>query len=121
MFEKSQPQSDSGAPPDAGYEDSIRKFERDWLAGRRPVLDDYLAASPTSSGLLIELAQIDLEFRIKAGQPTRAADYLARYPELASDADAAADLIASEFDLRRRMEPALTFEAVVSSYPQYLE
>ena len=122
MSEMPQSQSDPGARPDTGYEDRIRQFERDWLAGRRPVLDDYLAdSSPPPTDLLIELAQIDLEFRIKAGQPTRAADYLVRYPQLAADVNVAADLIASEFDLRRRIDPALTFEAFASDYPQYLE
>jgi len=111
---------DLTAPPDSGHEDCIRRFERDWLAGRRPSLDDYLSGEQAHE-LLVELAQIDLEFRIKAGLPTRAGDYLARYPQLAADPDVAADLIASEFDLRRRGEPALSFDAVASDYPQYLE
>ena len=125
MSESPRPEHDLTAPepaPDLADEDRLRQFERDWLAGRRPVLDDYLAGSSAGShGLLVELAQIDLEFRIKAGEPTRAGDYLARYPQLAADLDVAADLIASEFDLRRRNEPTLSFNAVASNYPQYLE
>jgi predicted ATPase len=110
-------------PPDPGgptHEDLIRQFERDWLAGRWPPLEEYLGdpADPAHE-LLVELAHIDLEFRIKAGQAARAADYLARFPQLAADSAAAADLVATEYELRRRADPDLEFDAVASRYPQY--
>jgi predicted ATPase len=106
--------------PGAGFEDLVRQFERDWQAGRAPPLDDYLdgAASP-SHELLVELAHVDLEFRIKTGATARAADYLTRYPQLAADPDAAADLVATEYQLRHRDDPGLTFDAVASDYPAY--
>ena len=116
-----RPEPDPVAPPDA-FEDCIRQFEHDWLAGQQPALEEYLAGSDTlSHNLLVELAHIDQEFRIKAGQPTRAADYLARFPQLAADQDVAADLIAAEFELRRRSDPALSFDDIVARYPQYQE
>src|SRR6476469_1107621 len=84
-----------------GHEDRIRQFERDWVAGRRPALDDYVAGRPPGSpDLLVELVHIDLEFRLKAGEPARAADYLSRYSQLAADPDLAADLITTEYELR---------------------
>src|SRR5829696_7585784 len=91
--------------PGAGFEDLIRQFERDWQAGREPALDDYLNAGDSAHELLVELAHIDLEFRLKSGHPARAADYLRRYPQLATDEEAAADLIATEYQLRRSRVP----------------
>ena len=80
-------------PPTA--EARIRQFERDWLAGRAPTLDAYLSATGRDD-LLLELVHVDLEFRLKAGEPVRAADYLARYPELAADPEAVRGLAAAE-------------------------
>jgi hypothetical protein len=111
----------SGDPTRTWEEDRILQFERDWLAGRRPALDDYLrgATGPALHRLLIELVHVDLEFRLKAGADTRPADYLARYPELAADGEAAAELIVAEYELRRRIDPGLPFDTVAADYPQY--
>src|SRR5687768_9140170 len=84
----------SGVSADTRHEGRILLFEKEWLAGRAPALDDYLGPEPALH-LLVELAHIDLEFRLKAGASARAADYLARYPRLAADPDAAAELIAA--------------------------
>src|SRR4051794_28014488 len=94
------------SPPDVvdpQREGLIRLFERAWLAGERPTLEEYLgrAAAPDYD-LLVELAHADLEFRIKAGQSARAGDYFARFPQLAEEA--ADGLIAAEYELRRRVE-----------------
>lgn len=109
--------------PDRGepaYEDLIRRFERAWLAGRRPAVEDFLhEADPSDHDLLVELAHVELEFRIKAGQPARAEDYFARFPQLAAGT-AAAGLIAAEYELRRRIDPELPFDEVAAKYPQYL-
>src|SRR5262245_49342980 len=108
-----RPEHEPAAEPECGHEERIRQFEHDWLAGLTPALDEYLTGYGTlSDELLVELVQIDLEFRIKAGQSIRAGNYLDRYPHLAADPDIAADLIASEFDLRRRRDPSLTLETV---------
>jgi tetratricopeptide (TPR) repeat protein len=121
MSEAIRPAPDSTAPHRLGHEDLIHQFEQDWLAGRRPSLDAYLAGlDSVPLDLLIELAHIDLEFRTKAGQSARAADYLSRYPRLA-DPDLAVDLIAAEFDLRSRSDPALSFDQIAADYPQYRE
>src|SRR4051812_47734429 len=58
---------------DARHEDLILRFERAWQTGPQPALDDYLGADPAPD-LLVELVHIDLEFRLKAGSPARAAD-----------------------------------------------
>jgi predicted ATPase len=107
-----------GVSTDTRHEGRILLFEKEWLAGRAPALDDFLGPEPPLH-LLVELAHIDLEFRLKAGADARSADYLARYPRLAADPDAAAELIAAEFELRRRSDPGLPFDAVADGYPLY--
>ncbi len=122
MSETTRSGTDPAVPASASFEDRIRQFEQDWMAGLRPTLDGYLAGyDPLPHDLLIELVHIDLEFRIKSGHPSRAADYLMRYPQLAADPEVAAELIAEEFDLRRRGDPGLGFEALAAGYPEYLE
>jgi hypothetical protein len=89
-------------------EGMLKRFEAAWRRGERPALDDYLAAADAErQALLVELAQEDLEHRLKAGEPARVEDYLDRYPELRADPDVVLDLIAAEHALRRRGEPDL--------------
>ncbi len=53
-------------------------FDSAWAAGRRPALADWLAqiAASQSVRLLEVLIPIDIEYRIRAGEPVVAADYL---------------------------------------------
>src|SRR2546423_1240686 len=69
--------------------------------------------------LRIELAHVELELRLKAGEAARAEEYLARYPELAADAAAALGLIVAEHGLRRRGEPELCLDDYLRRFPQY--
>src|SRR5262245_39309994 len=70
MSKPTRPEPDPDPPADIGYEHRIRQFEMDWLAGRRPDLDEYLAGFDVlSHSLLVELVHIDMEFRIKSGMP----------------------------------------------------
>jgi hypothetical protein len=65
---------------------ACERFEQAWRAGRRPALDDHLPAEDwLRRAVLVELAHMDLECRLKAGEPARAEDYLSRYPELAGE------------------------------------
>src|SRR5262245_15891226 len=99
------------APPSAdqsALEDVALRFENAWRQGPRPPIDDYLPADvPLRSRVLIELVHIDLELRLKAGEAARVEDYLARYQELAGDRAVFLELIAAEYDLRRRREPGV--------------
>src|SRR5262245_23002691 len=83
-------------------EEVVTRFDDAWRQGPRPVIDDYLPADGRRRfPLLVELVHIDLELRLRAGEPARAEEYLARYPELAGDTAAAVALIAAERELRR--------------------
>src|SRR5213082_72816 len=87
---------------------ALRRFEDAWRRGARPAIDDFL---PPAGGprrrLLVELAHVDLELRLKAGEAARVEEYLARYPELTGDRAVTLELIAAEHELRRRREPGL--------------
>lgn len=96
----------SSLPPEgqARLEGIIARFEDEWQQGRRPHIDAFLPAGddPVGWPLLVELVQIDLERRLKAGEPTRTEEYLSRYPALSADPRPAFELIIAEFDLRCR-------------------
>jgi tetratricopeptide (TPR) repeat protein len=65
-------------------------------------------AGPARSRALAELAPLDLEHRLRAGEPVRVEAYLARCPELKQDTEAVLALITREYEVRRLREPELT-------------
>src|SRR5262245_15611599 len=83
----------------------LRRFEDAWQRGERPELSTYLpAAGPDRHALLRELAHIDLEYRLKAGEAARVEDYLSRFPELSANRAAVLALIRAEYERRRARE-----------------
>jgi len=100
--------------------DSVRCFENAWREGPRPLIDDYLPIDvPLRSRVLVELVHIDLELRLKAAETVRVEEYLARYPELASEQAVFFELIAAEYELRRRREPGLALDEYLLRFPQH--
>ncbi|MCA9178975.1 MAG: protein kinase [Planctomycetales bacterium] len=93
-----------------------RDFERAWESQAPPPLEQYLPAPDSASrlGTLVELVCIEMEhqWRRAAGDRSRVADrvadYLRRFPELATPA-AARELIEQELMLRRRGGEAATW------------
>jgi predicted ATPase len=110
-------------PPSADWlalRDAVRSFENAWRQGPRPLIDTYLPSDgPLRCRVLIELVQIDLELRLKAGETARVEDYLSRYPELAADPPVLLGLIAAEHEFRRRREPGLALDHYLLRFPQY--
>jgi predicted ATPase len=99
---------------------AAKRFATAWGQGARPAIDDYLPAdSELRHGLLIELIHTELALRLQAGEAARAEEYLGRHPELTSDPTAAVGLIAAEYELRRRGEPALSLDDYLQRFPQY--
>ena len=92
--------------PSAVLADIAERFEDAWQQNPPPNMDSFLpAGGPMRLQALVELAHLDLEFRLKAGQAARVEDYLNRYPELAADEKTVLDLIVAELQLRQRREP----------------
>jgi predicted ATPase len=119
-----RPGPESVTTPSAGnwsaLKDAVRRFEQAWHGLPRPRIDDYLpAGGPLRCRALVELAHIDLELRLKAGEAARVEEYLARYPELAGDRAVVVGLIVAEHSLRRRLEAACTAEDYLRRFPQH--
>jgi hypothetical protein len=96
----------------------VDRFEDAWQSGRRPQINDFLPPEgPERYRVLVELVHVDLERRLKAGEAVRVELYLERYRELAADQAVVLNLLASEFDLRRRSEPQLLLEAYLQRFP----
>lgn len=98
-------------------EGQIKRFEEAWRRGPAPNLGDYLDADePLRRALLIELVHIDLEFRLRAGEPVRAEEYWSRYPELGADRAVCDELSAAEREMRRRFAAGSdTFDGLAAS------
>src|SRR6516165_5705245 len=101
-------------------EQLLDQFEEAWKSGQPPAIEGYLNVEQTERfTLLIELALLDLECRLRAGEAARVEAYFERFAELTADRRAAVRLIASEFDLRRRCEPGLDSQEYFERFPQY--
>src|SRR5436309_2387356 len=59
----------------SALKEAVKRFEGAWRQGLRPVIDNYLPNGPLRPRLLVELVHIDLELRLKAGEPARAEEY----------------------------------------------
>jgi serine/threonine protein kinase len=106
----------------ARLESIVERFENAWRRGQPPAIDEYLQADDVEPRkLVVELAHVDLECRIKAGEPARVEAYFQRYADLAGDRAAALGLIEAEYQLRRRTEPGLGPEEYLKRFPQYRE
>ncbi len=98
----------------------LQAFEEAWQQGHRPAPEDYLPAGEAAPpALLAELAHLDLEYRLKAGEPARVEAYLERFPQLGQDRRLTLGLIRAEYALRRRGEPGLGAEEYARRFPPY--
>ena len=103
-------------------EDRIRAFEDAWRQAPTPDINSYLCASgPVRLALLTELALLDLQFRLTAGDPIRVETYFERYPELSADRHAPIELIEAEHEIRQRSGQHVTWEEYGKRFPDYVE
>jgi tRNA A-37 threonylcarbamoyl transferase component Bud32 len=101
---ESRPEPPMAAGNATALDAIVERFESAWRRGRPPDVADYLRDADGSwqRALLLELAQVDLEYRIKSGRAACAADYLGRFSTLARH-DAHGPLISWELELRARL------------------
>ena len=101
------------------WESIIEGFEVAWERGERQSLDQFLPQQECDRlPVLVELVHIDLEFRLKAGEPARVEEYLARYPELNDMSESVLDLIAAEFRQRRAAGQDVSPYEYLERFPQ---
>src|SRR3954466_9332179 len=101
------------------FEDVIRRFEVAWQGQARPEIIAYLPTGAGRTRLLTELVHVDLEYRLRAGEPARVEEYLTRYPVLFDDRAVVLDLISAEHEFRRRREPGLALGEFYLRFPDY--
>jgi serine/threonine-protein kinase len=95
------------------------RFEEALRAGTAGDWWDWLPPEgPARGRALAELARLDLEHRLRAGEPVRVETYLARCPELKQDAEAVLSLITREYEVRRLREPELTLADYDPRFPE---
>jgi serine/threonine-protein kinase len=87
------------------FEERLAAFSHALREGLQPTLESFLPDGPERGEALVELVHVELEYRLKQGQPARVEDYVARYPELSGRA--LASLVEAELRLRLRQDPAL--------------
>ncbi|HEY8504942.1 MAG TPA: protein kinase, partial [Gemmataceae bacterium] len=98
----------------------IKRFEKAWQRDGAAEIEEFLPEGPPSARLLLELVHVDMEFRLRAGEPVRVEQYLRRFPVLSEDRAAALGLIAAEFALRQRWQTRAWLEEYLLRFPQFL-
>src|SRR6266542_3658070 len=96
----------------------ISRFEGAWQGPQPPLLGNFLPPSgPQRLAALVELAPVDLEYRLKAGQTVRVEQYLRVYPELLHEPAAVLTLIEIEFRLRLYRREAVALQGYAQRFP----
>ncbi len=103
----------------ARREGLLEAFEAAWQRGERPAIEDYLPDGTTDPEMLQDFLHADLEYRLQAGEPARAEEYLARFPEAAGDPAFALALIVREYQLRQARELGLDDREYADRFPQF--
>src|SRR5438105_345363 len=97
-----------------------KQFEDAWRSAPPPRIEDFLTAKDIDRRtLLVELAHIDLELRLKAGQEARVEEYLLRFSELESAVEDVIDLVEAEYKYRSSLGQQPTLEEYWQRFPQY--
>ncbi|MCI0458902.1 MAG: protein kinase [Gemmataceae bacterium] len=105
----------------------IKAFEDAWQRGQAPAVADFLRtgraslSDPERRALLVELLHVDLEFRLKAGEPVRVETYLTAHPELAGDRGATLGLIAAEYEQRQLLQRGVSLNEYRQRFPGYVD
>jgi serine/threonine-protein kinase len=100
-------------------EDAARRLWRLWQQGRRPDLAEFLAgAGPLGPLDLAAVLRVDQRQRWLLGQRLSAEHYLAAFPAVAADGEAALDVAYAEFLLRRELGEAVAPEEFLRRFPQ---
>ena len=103
----------------AERERTIARFEDAHHRAENPSIDDYLPQEGEERhALLLELVHVELEYRLKAGEPARVEEYLERYPSLKQNHDAVVELICNEYVLRCRREPVVAVDEYFGRFPE---
>jgi serine/threonine protein kinase len=105
--------------PDDGNADvrnPADQLDRLWAGGERPEVSGFLAAYESlPPDLLTDVLRVDMQRRWSFDRRT-AGYYFDSYPQVASDADCALDLVFHEFLLSQRDQADLNIDAFIARY-----
>jgi tetratricopeptide (TPR) repeat protein len=95
-------------------------FDAAWQQPVPPRLEDFLPppSDPGRREVLVGLVRIDLERRLKRGEPVRLEGYLGRFPELRKGDGVLLDLVLLEHDLRQRQAAPVSAEEYLERFPE---
>ena len=101
------------------FEKVLAEFEREFIDGKVPVVQDYLQRETNDPKRFFgELLHSDLELRIRNGLPASVESYFAVFSELQENDELVEDLLRTEFQIRRILEPGLNFEKFMTRFPR---
>lgn len=115
MSEFDRPERSLFSAEAAEQETIIEQFEMAFQSDSSPDLDRYLGEVPRET--FVELMSVDMEIRLKRGEPVRTESYLTRFPSMASEPDVVVSLITTEFEFRRRTEGEISLDEYHERFP----
>ena len=126
---RSEDQMVSGSPLKRGSASSllneiVYRFEAAWQTKDRPDIEEFIPDYANAELRLViirELVCIDLEYRLKTGEPIRIEDYLERFVALADDEETVLELIAHERALRAANGNEGTADEYAVRFPTFHE
>lgn len=98
-------------------ESVLTVFEAAWQAGQRPDIAEFLVDRTNDARLTEELAQIDLDYRLRQNEAVRVEQYLEQFSLLRENDDAIVRLAVAEFRLNRHLGQEPSESDLLSRFP----
>ena len=95
-------------------------FEVECRAGRPPKIEGYLQRVGVNdrSSLLTDLVKLDLEYRLRAGEPKRVEQFLSQHQSLSDRAETIVELIALEYRVRQDRAERVVLAEFLERFPE---
>jgi serine/threonine protein kinase/tetratricopeptide (TPR) repeat protein len=99
---------------------AVARFIAAWKAGTRPIIRQYLDVPlRVRADLAVELARVDLQNRLRIGEPARVEDYVTLHG--ISEGERLDKLVRAEYESRRRSEPGLNINEYLNRFPERID
>ena len=118
MFDSENQVDDDGTQQWDNLRSLVIQFHESWEDGSQLKLEAFLdTVDLDRKTVLLMLARTDMEARVAVGEMIRVEDYMRRFPELESDAQALNQLILHEYILRSRFEEKPSHDEFHQRFP----